>query len=104
MLSENTKEKVYFRILLIFIFTIIFIIIIGYIDYELLTPLLPIPEDICFYHQNNPPVWIKLFYLDYSEHTEPPYSNLHILTLFAISLTFGIITAKKLNKFLLKRD
>lgn len=93
-----------FRILLSIIFTVVFGLIIGYIDFEILTPLLPLPNDICFYHTNTPPSWVKLFYLDSSGHTEPPFSGLHISILFFISLFIGVLTASKLDRWLIKRQ
>jgi ABC-type antimicrobial peptide transport system permease subunit len=92
-----------FRVLLIIIFIIVFIFLFGYIDFEIITPLLPLPEDICFYHTNTPPTWIKLFYLDSMEHTEPPFSVLHILILFLISLILGVYVGIKVDKWLFKK-
>jgi hypothetical protein len=85
------------------IFTIAFCFVIGYIDYVILTPLLPIPDDICFYHTNTPPTWVRLFYLDSSGHTEPPFSGLHISALFFAGLFIGVLTARKVDNWLLKR-
>jgi hypothetical protein len=92
------------RILLCIIFTAVFIFIIGYLDYKVLTPLLPLPDDICFYHTNSPPTWVRLFYLDSSGHIEPPFSGLHISVLFFVSLFIGVLTARKIDKWLLKRQ
>ena len=92
-----------FRILLIIVFTVLTIFVFGYIDYYILTPLLPLPEDICFYHTNTPPTWVRLFYLDSSGHTEPPFSGVHIMTLFALCLTTSIYLAFKTDKWLKKR-
>jgi hypothetical protein len=92
-----------FRILLIIVFTILTIFIFGYIDYNILTPLLPLPEDICFYHTNTPPAWVRLFYLDSSGHAEPPFSGLHVMTLFALSLTISNYLAFKTDKWLKNR-
>jgi hypothetical protein len=93
-----------FRILLSIIFTVAFCFIIGFIDFEILTPLLPLPNDICFYHTNTPPTWVRLFYLDSSGHTEPPFSGLHLLVLFFVSLLIGVLIAIKLDKWLLKQQ
>ena len=93
-----------FKILLSIIFTVTFCFIIGFIDFVILTPLLPLPNDICFYHTNTPPTWVRLFYLDSSEHTEPPFSGLHISVLFFVSLFLGVLTANKFDKWLLKRQ
>lgn len=92
-----------FRILLIIIFTVLTLFVFGYIDFNILTPLLPLPDDICFYHTNTPPTWVRLFYLDSSGHAEPPFSGLHIMTLFAISLTTSIYLAFKTDKWLTNR-
>ncbi len=93
-----------FRLLLIIIFTALTLFIFGYIDFKILTPLLPLPEDICYYHTNTPPTWVRLFYLDSSGHPEPPFNGLHILTLLVISLTVSIYLAAKTDKWLIKRE
>mgnify|MGYP000865077738 CR=1 FL=1 len=92
-----------FRIGLIFILLILYLFLFGFIDYQLITPLLPLPDDICYYHENTPPTWIKLLYLDSSGHTEPPFSGLHMLLILLTSLTFSILTEKKLNKWIKNR-
>ena len=98
------KSITSFRILLIVIFTIIFIFLLGYIDFEIITPLLPLPDDICFYHENEPPTWINLFYLDNIGHTEPPFSTLHILTLLLLSFVLGIYAGIKIDKWILSKE
>ena len=85
------------------VFTILFIVIIGYIDFEIITPLLPLPEDICYYHTHEAPWWVDLFYLDVSGHPEPPFSILHILLLLLISTILAIQASKKLTNYLFKR-
>jgi hypothetical protein len=91
-----------FRFLLIVIFTIIFAIIWGYIDFVIITPFVPLPEDSCYYHTIDPPLWIDLFYLDSITHPEPPFSGLHIFQLCALSVVLAIFTSIKIDKWLLK--
>jgi len=90
------------KIFLILTFETIFIFFWGFIDFVIITPLLPLPDDICFYHTNTPPIWVKLFYLDVMEHTEPPFSPLHILLLLLLSLISGFYVGIKVDKWLLK--
>jgi hypothetical protein len=92
-----------FRVLLILIFFVLTVILFGYFDFYVLTPLLPLPDDICFYHTNTPPTWVKLFYLDSSGHAEPPFSGLHILTLVLVSLTTSFYLSFKTDKWLKNR-
>lgn len=92
-----------FRICVILILLIVYLFLVGFIDFELITPLLPLPDDICFYHVNTPPMWVDLLYLDSSGHTEPPFSGLHMLLILLASLTFGILTERKLNKWIKNR-
>ena len=96
-----------FRVLLAMIFTIILILTLGFIDYKVITPLVPLlvplPEDICYYHLNTPPLWIDLFYLDNTGHIEPPY-RLHVILILLSSVLLGIYAAIKVDKWLLKRD
>jgi hypothetical protein len=89
-----------FRPSLITMFFVLTVFVIGYFDFYILTPLLPFPDDICFYHTNPPPPFVKLFYLDSSGHVEPPFSGLHILTLFAASLATSIYLAFRTDKLL----
>jgi len=79
-------------------------VIIGYIDFNFLTPLLPLPDDICFYHENKPPLWVDLFYLDGMGHIEPLFSSFHNLALLLLSVIIAIFTAKKIDIILLKRE
>jgi hypothetical protein len=48
MTVENLKIMTGGRFLLILIFTILFIFLWEFIDFEIITPLLPLPDDICF--------------------------------------------------------
>ncbi|MCL2328462.1 MAG: hypothetical protein FWC39_08105 [Bacteroidetes bacterium] len=92
-----------FRFLLIVVFTIIFAFILGYIDFVIITPLVPLPEDIYCYHEIDPPLWIDLFYLDNMGHPEPPFSGLHMFLLLAISAVLGIFAGVKIDKWLSKK-
>ena len=92
-----------FRILLTLVLSFVFLILLGFIDYKVLTPLLPLPDDICYYHTNVPPIWVRLFYLDSSGHTEIPYSKLHMLTLFTVSGLLGFLTTRMIDNWLIKK-
>ncbi len=86
------------RVLWAMVFTFIFILILGYIDIEIITPLLQFSEDTCFYHMNQAPLWVDLFYLDGTGHIEPLFNGLHLLSLLLISLFFGILLSVKIIK------
>lgn len=87
---------------LVVIPTILFMAGIGVIDVSVLTPLLTLPDDICYYHVNKPPMWIKLFYLDHSGHVTS-VNGLHLLILFLISLVLGSLVTKKIMPVILNR-
>ena len=87
-------------------FSVMFIVILGFVDYIVITPLVELillPDDICYYHTNTPPLWVDLFYLDSIGHIEPPF-RLHVVLVLLLSVFLGIFTAIKLNKLLLNRD
>jgi hypothetical protein len=67
------------KILLTTLLSIFFIFVIGYLDFVLISPIF-LPEDICFYHTNEAPFLIDLFYLGGGNggYPEPPYNGLHI--------------------------
>jgi uncharacterized protein YybS (DUF2232 family) len=89
--------------ILIATFIIMFsIVAFWYVDFYFITKFLPLPDDICYYHANHPPLWVDLFYLDGMGHTEPPFSGLHIILNLTISLTVGIYVVKKTNKWLVE--
>lgn len=94
--------KKVFRILVAIFITLFSIVAFWYVDFYLITKLLPLPDDICYYHTNQPPLWVDLFYLDGMGHTEPPFSGLHIILNLTLSLTAGIYIAKKTNKWLVE--
>lgn len=83
------------NLILIYLFNSLFII--GYIDFCILSPMI-LPEDSCYYHTNKIPVWIELFFLDSSEHTEPPFTSYHILVLLFVCLISTFFLYKKTTK------
>jgi hypothetical protein len=88
------------RILVAIFITMFSIVAFWYFDFYVITKFLPLPDDICYYHINQPPLWVDLLYLDNMGHTEPPFSGLHIILNLTISMTVGIYIAKKTNKWL----
>lgn len=84
------------------VFTVIFMAVIKLLEVKILIPLLPLPSDFCYYHFHKAPMWVELFYLDGMGHLTT-FNGFHLLILFSVSLVLGILTAIKLNKWLLKR-
>ena len=73
-----------------------------FIDFYMITPLLPMPQDICYYHSHEPSFFIKHFYLDSSGHIEPPFSAIYMLFLFVLGCWLGYVVNLKWKKFLKK--
>jgi len=92
------------RILFTIVFTILFLVIISFLDFKVLTPLLPLSDDVCFYHTHIPPTWVNLLYLDSSEHVEAPYNLLHMALLGIVSMALGIVFATKAERFLKRKE
>jgi hypothetical protein len=88
--------------LLSMLFTVPIMLLIGFIDIFIVTPLI-LPEDECYYHFNTPPNLVDLFYLDSTGHIDPLDSKFHLLTLLVLSITFAFLTASRINEWMIKR-
>lgn len=84
-------------IALTMVFTLIYIVTLGYLDYEVISPTF-LPDDICYYHEHEAPLLIDIFYIGAGGHTEPPYSPYHMLTLLLTSILLAYWTARRLTK------
>lgn len=63
---------------LIIILGSLFTIILWYIDFEIITPML-LPGDFCYYHFHDIPWWIELFYMGMGSNGHPEGSMFHFL-------------------------
>jgi hypothetical protein len=98
----NTNQIKLTRLFMGMIFTLLFMIIIEWLEVKFFIPLLSLPSDFCFYHTHKAPLWIDLFYLDGMGHLTT-FNGFHILVLFVISLGFATLTTIKIDRWLLKR-
>lgn len=92
-----------FRIVRPILFFGAYLLLVAFISFEIITPQLPLPDDTCFYHTNTPPLWVDLFYLDSSGHTEPPFSLLHMFLILVISIALCFLTERVIRKPIKKK-
>lgn len=90
------------RLFIPIILTIIFCFLIGYLDFNIITPLLNFPNDTCYYHFHTAPNWVKFFYLDGSGHIDPSANLLHISLIFFSGMYFGILASNKILELIKK--
>lgn len=102
-LLRSKKLKAHASGLLCIIFTIFIFPLIGFVNIVIVTPLLPFPEDECYYHLNRPPILVKLFYLDSMGHIDPIMSKLHLPALLLLSVALSFSAASRLHKWLNSR-
>lgn len=69
---------------------------IAFVDFEYITPLVPLPTDACYYHAAEAPFWVRLLYLDHTGHIEPEANILHLLLILALGITSAGLIVKKL--------
>lgn len=84
---EQNKPKKKKWIVLTFAFCLIYIIVIGYLDFEIISPLI-LHEDYCYYHNHDSPLWVDLFYLNGDGHPDGTFLHLNLLILFCIILGY----------------
>lgn len=82
------------NILLIVLFSFLFLVVLGLLDGIIITPLI-LPEDYCYYHTNDIPWWVELFYMNPASNGHPDGSFFHLLFLLIISALLGFLTAKR---------
>lgn len=63
--------KIRFRLILTTVLlSSILLFSIGYLDFEVITPLI-LPEDYCYYHTHEIPWWVELFYMSPANNGHP---------------------------------
>ena len=75
-----------------------YIAIIGYFDAEILSPLL-LPDDLCYYHIHQSPLWMDWFYISSINNGHPaPASTIpNLLILLLLGFSLGYVTMRKLS-------
>lgn len=95
-LSVNTYQKVKnnFRSILIILYSVLIFIILLFIDFRIITPLI-LPEDHCYYHFHETPFLVNLLYINGSSNGHPEWSFTHIILLVFISIFIGVYIKRK---------
>ncbi|OYU95785.1 MAG: hypothetical protein CFE21_11650 [Bacteroidetes bacterium B1(2017)] len=97
--AKQAKPKRMVVGVLSIVFGIINLFVIGYLDFDVLSPLI-LPKDYCYYHLHDIPWWVELFYLSGSSNGHPDGSIFHYFLVFILSLSLGFIASRALiNKF-----
>ncbi|AZI70146.1 hypothetical protein [Cloacibacterium normanense] len=90
-------KKYFLYWLFIPIFTIICGVLIGYLDFYIISPKLPFP-DACTYHSpeaGTPPFWMKFLYMDnIMHHVGPEPNSNHLIIFIIVSIILGIIFSR----------
>ncbi|MFT4601465.1 MAG: hypothetical protein ACI857_001645 [Arenicella sp.] len=76
--------------------------LLGYIDFEIITPIL-LPEDPCYFHIHKVPWWVDFFYMCAGCNGHPDGSIKHLLFLLIVSFAMGRFIAVKIRKFKAKK-
>ncbi|MFK7783883.1 MAG: hypothetical protein AB8B56_02145 [Crocinitomicaceae bacterium] len=84
--------------LIAFFCGISFIILIGYIDFEIISPMI-LPEDHCYYHTHPTPYWVELLYMSGGSNGHPDGSIFHFLIVIVLGAILGhvVVRAIRLN-------
>lgn len=80
--------------------SIIYILAIGYLDFEIITPAI-LPAEYCYYHFHAIPFWVDLFYMNGASNGHPEGSLVHYFLLILWSMILGINTKSHLKKKLI---
>jgi len=75
---------------------IVYILVLGYIDFEIITPLV-LPQDPCYYHTHETPVWVEVLYMGIGSNGHPDGSIKHLILIVILSMTLGHFTVKMIR-------
>ena len=87
------KNRIKYSLIFI-ISSIAYLFIIGFIDFEIISPFI-LPEDKCYYHTHKTPLWVEILYMGEGSNGHPFVTLTHLVILLIISLGLGYITVKK---------
>jgi hypothetical protein len=93
MKSLTLRPQMKRRILFTLMFSALYFLIIGYLDVNIVTPSI-LPEDECYYHVHETPLWVDLFYMSSMNNGHPSINLTHIIILLAGSVFLGNRTAR----------
>ena len=82
--------------LIAFFCGIFYIIFIGYIDFEIITPMI-LPEDHCYYHTHPTPYWVEFLYMSGGSNGHPDGSIIHFLMVIALGAFLGHLTVRMIR-------
>ncbi len=80
---------------------IIFVVfkLLFYIDFEIITPFI-LPNDPCYYHTNDIPLWVDVFYMSGGSNGHPEGNLTHIIVVLILSIFLGLKLKKQIGKLL----
>lgn len=79
-----------------FFYGVIYIIILGYVDLQVISPLI-LPEDPCYYHTHKMPGWVDFFYMNAAFNGHPGVSFKHLFLLIVVGFVLGHFTSKRIR-------
>ena len=89
---NNSKQPIrkWWRVLAV-IFSLVYVMAISYIDFKIITPVV-LPEDYCYYHTHEIPLWVELLYMNGASGGHPDGSLIHFFLLIILSVFLGMRT------------
>lgn len=75
---------------------ILFILLVWYVDFEIISPLI-LPEDHCYYHSHPTPYWVDFLYMSGGSNGHPDGSMIHFLLVAIIGATLGHLTIRTIR-------
>jgi hypothetical protein len=78
------------------IFILVILIVLGlllFIDFSIISPII-LPEDLCYYHTHEVPIWVDVLYMNGSSNGHPEWTFTHIFLVLILSI---ILSTKAMN-------
>ncbi|MDG1330946.1 MAG: hypothetical protein P8P74_01345 [Crocinitomicaceae bacterium] len=73
------------------------IILFGYIDFEVITPMI-LPADLCYYHTHPTPYWVELLYMNGGSNGHPEGNFTHLFLIIALGAILGHWIVRTIRK------
>ena len=79
-----------------FLCGIFYAILIGYVDFEVISPMI-LPADPCYYHTHPTPYWVELLYMHGGSNGHPEGNFTHLFILIILGAFLGHITVRTIR-------